>query len=181
MYDGNEENVVGILLVKEMLGMLSKRKLEVRVRSVMKKPIFVHEKYRLNKLFSTFLGERSKIAIVIDEYGGFSGVTTLEDIAEEVFGEIFDETDPTTFSVINKIGDNRYRLSPDSSLPMIESSLGFSFPGGSPDQTVSGYILERLERMPKRGDILELGKHRLVVDRVRRHRVVSVTPRFLLC
>jgi len=174
VFEGNEENVVGVLLAKEMLGMLSKGRQDVRVKEIMKEPIFVPETFKLNKLFSTFLAERSKIAIVIDEYGGFSGVTTLEDIAEEVFGEIFDETDPTTFSAIHKIGDNRYRLSPDSSLPMIESSLGISFPGGAPDQTVSGYILERLERMPRRGDTLELGKHRMIVERVRRHRVRSV-------
>ena len=129
------------------------------------------ETKKINEVFSIFQRERLKMAIVLDEYGGFSGVVTLEDIAEEVFGEIYDETDDEASETIARIGKRKYRIMADTSLPVIGDALGVVLPGGRPDQTLGAYILERLEHIPVEHEALTVEGFRLQIERMDERRI----------
>lgn len=171
VHDADEEHIVGILLVKDVVQVLSDGKPDTRVMDIMKRPIFVPETWKLNDLFALFQRERLKMAVVIDQHGGLAGVVTVEDIAEEIFGEIFDETDPGRYDVIKRVSDGEYRIAADTSLPMVESALGIALPDGRPDQTLGAYVLDTLEHIPRRGETFTVGDYRLTVEGLSRHRL----------
>lgn len=174
VYDSDPEAIVGIVLAKDMLNAFAEHRESESVGSMMKKPIFVSENWKINDVFSRFQHDRLKLAVVLDEYGGFSGIITLEDIAEEVFGEIYDETDERAYDAISKLSELRYRIAGDTSVPMLHDALAIELPDGRPDQTIGAYVLERLERMPIQGERIDLDEVTLVIERVKEMRITSV-------
>jgi len=156
----NIDKIVGICYAKDILNLLLERKMEAQIleklkaRDIMRPPYFVPEAKKVDDLLKELRNQKSHIAIIIDEYGGTAGMVTMEDLLEELTGEIFDEYDEEDDEVnIKKIDDNTYILDGMTQINDIERELDIDFPE-TEFETIGGYLLELLERFPKTGEIV---------------------------
>ena len=121
--DDNPDNVVGILLAKDLLPLIVNRDSEFDLRALMRPAVVVPESKRLNVLLREFRQNRNHMAIVIDEYGGVAGLVTIEDVLEEIVGEIEDETDTTEGRNIRKISDSDYFVQAQTLIEDLDDKL----------------------------------------------------------
>lgn len=148
VYEETIDNVKGIIYIKDIL--LSKKNRNTKIKNLIKEAYFVSETKPVNKLFAELRKNRKQIAIVIDEYGGTSGIVTMEDILEEIVGEIYDEYDEVE-KLIEKIDDNTFIFSGNMAIYDIEDILDIEIKEGDYD-TISGYLVEQLGRIPTEKD-----------------------------
>ena len=161
--------VVGILLVKDLL-LSSLSDQATRVRDIMRPPLFVPESKRLNVLLLEFRATRSHMAIVVDEYGAAAGLVTIEDVLEQIVGDIEDEHDFGEEEFIFRKSDAEYTL---KALTPIEDFNDYFDAGLKDDEfdTIGGYIVHQLGHVPKRGEKLDLGRFRFTVLRTDSRRI----------
>jgi len=170
--------VVGILLVKDLL-LHSLKDRSRSVRDVMRPALFVPESKRLNVLLREFRATRSHMAIVVDEYGAAAGLVTIEDVLEQIVGEIEDEHDFGDEEYIFRKSDLEYTL---KALTPIEEFNEYFDADFSDDEfdTIGGLIVHHLGHVPKRGEKAELGRYRFIVIRTDGRRIdllkLVVTP-----
>ena len=145
VYDEDVDDIKGILFVKDILKPLKDNK-EVDIRELMREPYFVPESKDIDELFKEMQQNKVQMAIVIDEYGGTAGLITMEDIIEELVGNIFDEYDDEEIEV-KKIDDNTYILSGTVSSYELKKVFDIELPEGD-YETLSGYLLDKLGRIP---------------------------------
>lgn len=142
VYDGDIDSIVGILYIKELLRANSNTK----IKKIIKDALFVPESKRIDELFKEMQRNKVQIAIVVDEYGGTSGMVTMEDVLEEIVGDIFDEYDPVE-NEYEKIDENTYIVDGQMSISDFEKLIDIKEIKTEYD-TVSGYLLELLDRIP---------------------------------
>src|SRR6056297_1127947 len=182
VYDENPEYIVGILLVRDLMRYIAEgRKDNVPVRDIMTEPIFVSETRKVNELFFLFKKEKLNIAVVMDEYGGLAGIVTLEDVAEELFGELYDENEIQGWEKITPLGDNNFRITGDTSLHQIEDRFDITFAHSKYVQTLGGLLIEKIGTMPVKNQKIETPKGTFIVENLRRKRIETVlfTPQYL--
>ena len=140
----------------------------------MKEPYFVPETKPVNELFEELRKNRKQIAIVIDEYGGTSGMVTMEDILEEIVGEIYDEYDEVK-DKFQKIDDNTYILAGNLSIYDVENLLDIEIKDGDYD-TLSGYLIEELGKIPddKENSFIETDDVTYKIEKVMDKRIIKV-------
>ena len=151
--DKNRDDVIGILLAKDLLRYYAGEE-EFRVRAMLRPAVFVPESKRLNVLLREFRANRNHMAIVIDEYGGVGGLVTIEDVLEQIVGDIEDEYDFDESEdniVREQSGD--YRVKAQTEIAAFNQVFGTQFSDTDFD-TVGGMVLHRLGRLPKRGEQL---------------------------
>ncbi|MDO5556754.1 MAG: hemolysin family protein [Clostridia bacterium] len=146
VYEKTIDEIRGILFVKDTLKALSEGK-DVNIKKIMKDAYFVAENKPINELFRELQKNKKQMAIVIDEYGGTAGLVTMEDLLEEIVGNIFDEYDEVQ-NEYEKIDENTYLISGSANMYDIKKILNISIPDGDYD-TLSGYLLEKLGRVPR--------------------------------
>lgn len=146
VYDETIDNIEGILLIKDLLKVV-KHNQDVKLKDIIKEAYFVPENKKINELFKELQKSKNHIAIVVDEYGGTTGIVTLEDILEEIVGNIFDEYDDVE-TEFEKIDDNTYRINGSVSMYDLEKILDMKLPEGDYD-TLSGYLINLLDRIPE--------------------------------
>ena len=151
VYDGTIDNIVGMVYIKDIL--LSSKPKNSKLKTIMKDVYNVPETKMVNELFKELQKSKKQIAIVIDEYGGTAGLVTMEDILEELVGDIYDEYDEDENS-IEIIDANTYVVEGNLSIYDIEKKIGVDIPEGDYD-TISGYLMEELGIVPKDGEQLE--------------------------
>ncbi len=144
VYDETIDEIKGVVYIKDIL--LSTKNKNVKIKNLVKEAYFVSETKPVNELFEELRKNRKQIAIVVDEYGGTAGVVTMEDILEEIVGEIYDEYDEVK-KIYEKIDDNNYILNGSMSVYEVEKVLDVTIPEGDYD-TISGYLIEQLGRIP---------------------------------
>ncbi|MCR4421181.1 MAG: hemolysin family protein [Exilispira sp.] len=150
-YDESIDNIVGVLYAKDLLKYFFKeQKAEINIKKILREPFFIPETKKVSDLLREFKEKKVHIAIVLDEYGGFSGIVCLEDILEEIVGEIFDEYD-TEEKLIEKISDKEYLITSKISIFDLNEELKLSLPEDLAD-TLGGFIMENLGDIPKKGD-----------------------------
>jgi len=173
VYDGTPDNLVGIVYAKDLVPLvLGVAGATVRWQDLVRPALYVPETKTLDSQLRDFQRGPSHLAIVVDEFGGTSGLITLEDILEEIVGEIRDEHDVETPPAIRQEGD-RYVVDGRASLGELSQALGAAFE--HPDvSTVGGLIYSALGRVPRPGEELTLDGFRVVVERVERRRVTRV-------
>jgi CBS domain containing-hemolysin-like protein len=173
VYDGTPDNIVGILYAKDVVPIaLGLRGGDSRWQDLVRPAGYVPETKTLDNQLRDFQRGPAHIAIVVDEFGGTAGLVTLEDILEEIVGEIRDEHDVETPAAIRRDGD-RYWVDGRVSLDDLSIALGRRFE--HPDvSTVGGLIYSALGRVPRSGEELTLDGFRVVVERVDRRRVTRV-------
>ena len=161
--------VVGILLVKDLL-LHSLRNRRQLVREVMRPALFVPESKRLNVLLREFRATRSHMAIVVDEYGAAAGLVTIEDVLEQIVGEIEDEHDFGEEEYIFRRSDQEYTLKALTPIEDFNDYFGVDFEDDEFD-TIGGLIVHHLGHVPQRGEKIEFGRFRFIVLRTDQRRV----------
>lgn len=161
--------VVGILLVKDLLLHSLKDRSKI-VRDVMRPALFVPESKRLNVLLREFRATRSHMAIVVDEYGAAAGLVTIEDVLEQIVGEIEDEHDFGDEEYIFRKSDREYTLKALTPIEEFNEYFGADFSDDEFD-TIGGLIVHHLGHVPKRGEKAEFGGYRFIVIRTDGRRI----------
>jgi magnesium and cobalt transporter len=150
VYEDNRDNVIGILLAKDLLRFYTEE--EFNVREMLRPAVFVPEAKRLNVLLKEFRANRNHIAIVVDEYGGVAGLVTIEDVIEQIVGDIEDEYDfDETEDNILADRSGRYRVKAGTEIDDFNNHFGTNFTDDDHD-TVGGLVVGRFGRLPKRGE-----------------------------
>ena len=169
----SKDDVVGILLAKELLNYYAKPEGFV-LRDTLRPAVFVPESKRLNVLLREFRANRNHIAIVVDEYGGVSGLVTIEDVLEQIVGDIEDEYDFDE-SIDNVIPEahGRFRVKAQTEIADFNAQFGTSFDDEDFD-TVGGLVLKAFGRLPKRGEVTTVGPYRFRVLRADSRRLYTL-------
>lgn len=153
--EGDKDNIIGILLAKDLLRYYAGQ--EFDVRDMLRPAVFVPEAKRLNVLLREFRSNRNHIALVVDEYGGVSGMVTIEDVLEQIVGDIEDEYDfDADEGNIIADGAGQYRVKADTEIADFNAALGTEF-GDDEYDTVGGLVLKVAGQLPKCGDHFHLG------------------------
>lgn len=164
VYDGDLDRVEGVAMARDVLQRLSDGcdPSSVTAGEVAREPLFVPESKNLEELLEEFREKRIHLAIVVDEYGGVSGIVTIEDLLEEIVGEIHDEFD-TAEPVIQSVGESEFLV--DSRLPIddLNESLGIDIAPGAGFDTIGGLVFDQLGKVPVAGDSVAYGGMRIVV------------------
>ncbi len=173
VYDDSIDEIVGILYIKDLIKVLNSDK-KIHLKSLIKPATFVPESKMINELFKDLQKSKQHLAIVLDEYGGTAGLVTMEDILEEIVGNIFDEYDDFE-NDYEKIDDNTYKISGSISIHDLKKVLKIDVPEGDYD-TLSGYLIENLGHIPEENEdaILELGNVTYKIETVEDKRIIWV-------
>jgi magnesium and cobalt transporter len=153
----SRDEVVGVLLAKDLLRYSSKNEQEqFTVREILRPAVFVPESKRLNVLLKEFRASRNHLAIVVDEYGGVAGMVTIEDVLEQIVGEIEDEHDIDEETYIRKFSDINYTVKALTPIEDFNEHFGTDFSDDEFD-TIGGLVTDKIGRLPKRGETILLG------------------------
>ena len=154
VYEGEKENIIGILLAKDLLKL--QRAPELNIRALLRPAVFVPETKALNDLLRDFRGNRNHLAIVIDEFGRIAGLITIEDVLEQIVGEIEDEFDiPEDEGDIFGLADHTYRVSGDTPIERVNEAFDVTLASTDPEDefdTIGGLIAHEMGHVPKRGE-----------------------------
>jgi magnesium and cobalt transporter len=172
VFEDNKDNVIGVLLAKDLLRFYAGE--NFNVREMLRPAVFIPESKRLNVLLKEFRANRNHIAIVVDEYGGVSGIVTIEDVLEQIVGEIedefdFDETEDNI--LLDKTG--RYRVKAVTEIADFNEYFGTDFSDEEFD-TVGGLVIKRFGRVPKRGESVVLDGYSFQVLRADSRKIHSL-------
>jgi magnesium and cobalt transporter len=161
VFDGGRDNIIGVLMSKDLLKL--QRAPELNLRTLLRPPMFVPESKGLNELLREFRTNRSHLAIVIDEFGRTAGLITIEDVLEEIVGEIEDEfDDDDADSSLFTLADGSQRVAGDAEIHDVNEVFGTQLPVNGFD-TIGGLVAHELGRVPRRGEVAEIGGLRLTV------------------
>ncbi|MDR3326565.1 MAG: hemolysin family protein [Prevotellaceae bacterium] len=149
IYKDNIDNIIGYIHSSDLFGKID------NWRSLIRKIPVVPETMPANKLLHTLLKDRKSIAVVIDEFGGTAGIVTLEDIIEEIFGEIEDEHDINEY-ILKKTGDNEYLISGRLEIDTINRQLNLNLPEADEYVTLAGFLLQHYQKIPKLNDTITI-------------------------
>jgi CBS domain containing-hemolysin-like protein len=174
VYDGHPDAVIGVIYAKDMLA--SPAGDDDNWASLVRPAAFVPEAKTLDRQLRDFQRGPSHLAVVVDEFGGTAGLVTLEDILEQVVGEIRDEYDTDEVAPIQPLGEDVWRVQGGVPLAELEALVGHEF-GREDVSTVGGLVLAEFGRVPRSGEELDLGPVRLTVEQVVRRRVRRVVVR----
>ncbi len=160
----DRSEVVGILLAKDLLQFCGSNARRFNMRDILRSAVFVPESKRLNVLLKEFRRSRNHMAIVVDEYGAAAGLITIEDVLEQIVGEIEDEYDFDEGAYILRRGKDRYTAKAHTTIEDFNEFFGTDFEGGDYD-TIGGMVIGKLGHLPKRGESVEIGGFRFTVVR----------------
>jgi len=172
VYEGDTDNVVGILNVKDLL--LYEDKDNFRVQHILREPYFTHEFKNSSELMMEMRENSISLAIVLDEYGSTAGLITLEDLLEEIVGEIRDEYDDYEEELVKKLNEHEYIVAGSSKLEDLHDQIGLELVSEDYD-SIGGIVIELLDRLPQEGEsVVTDNGIRLVVDEVEKNRIDKV-------
>ena len=173
VYDENIDNIVGVLFIKDLLAYVYTKK-EAKIKKLMRPAYFVSESKPINEFFKEMQRDKQQLAIVLDEYGGTAGIITMEDIIEELVGNIFDEYDDVEKDY-EKIDENTFMIDGSVSIYELRKILNVDIPEGDYD-TLSGYLIELLGRIPKDDEkpVIETEKVTYKIEEYEEKRIIWV-------
>ena len=155
VHEGQRENIIGTLMAKDLLKL--QRAPQLNLRTLLRPAVFVPESKNLNELLREFRSNRNHLAIVIDEFGNTAGLITIEDVLEEIVGEIEDEFDDADAeSGIYSLADGSMRVAGNATIAEVNNSFNVSLPEDAFD-TIGGIVSHELGHVPRRGEVTRLG------------------------
>ncbi len=180
VYAESPDDIVGILHTKDLLALFVERQrsgfstdVAFDLRSLLHQPLIVPETMNLNQVLQEFRPRRAQAALVVDEFGTFVGLVTLEDVLEQIVGEISDEHDREE-SGIERVSENVLRVDGSLSLRELADDYGIELPRDAGYETLAGFVLDRLGAVPQGGETFVFGNHHYTVLRMDGRRVASV-------
>lgn len=173
IYNDTIDKIAGVLFAKDLLTTFRDGKTDVTIEEVMRQPYFVPESAMVDDLLEDLQHKKTHLAIVVDEYGGTAGVVTIEDLLEEIVGEIQDEYDSET-PMLKQIGEGVYAANGRIDIDDLNRDLDVHLPDEEESYTLAGVIYSQLQRVPDVGDIVELDDVRLEVLEVTDNRIEQV-------
>lgn len=179
IYAGSIDNITGIVNLKNVFRYLLDNRQDMQLNELAQKPLFIYETLSLTSLLEQFKSEQNHMAIVVDEFGGMAGIVTLEDILEELVGEIYDEKDVTT-SLIRQAGDNSWVINGKTDIITINKSIKGEILIDGEFETLQGLIMSNLDRLPIVGDTLKIKPHQFTVKKMKRNEIMSVFVEYAL-
>ncbi|MBD3669231.1 MAG: CBS domain-containing protein [Gammaproteobacteria bacterium] len=174
----NRDEVIGILLAKDLLQYLRDGSSHFDLREILRPAVFIPESKRLNVLLREFRQSRNHMAIVVDEYGGVAGLVTIEDVLEQIVGEIEDEHDIDDDVFVLQHNDNTFTVKALTPIDDFNDYFGSEFPDEEFD-TIGGLVMQGFGHVPKRGEELDLGGFRFKLLRSDNRRIYLMQVRRL--
>jgi len=175
VYAGQIDKIVGVLFVKDLMNILGTSSTEpFSLKNIARQPTFVPETRAVDDLLRDFKKKKTHMAIVVDEFGGTAGVVTLEDVLEEIVGEIYDEHDAEEPPDVQKTKDGHYLISGGAPIREVEAELEIEFPDNGEYDTIAGFVVDSSGDMPEAGFSSSIGGYRFVVLEADARRVALV-------
>lgn len=171
--EGTKDNIVGIVHNRDLLRALENRNTDLMLKDIARKPLFVSQEKKISDLLKEFQSRRIHMAIVVDEFGGTEGLVTLEDIIEELVGEIVDETDIER-QLITTVDKNTIIVHGDVEIDDVNEALNVNIPKGEDYSTLNGFLHERLHDIPKQGDKISLDNVVISVEEVKQNAPLKI-------
>ena len=163
VFEGNRDNVIGILLAKDLLRHSTED--DFQLRDWLRPAVFVPESKRLSVLLKDFKDNRNHLAMVVDEYGGVAGIVTIEDVLEQIVGDIEDEHDvDDEADNLVSMADNKFRVKGLTSLEQFNEAFNTHFEEENID-TIAGIVIQAVGKVPKRGEVVEISGFRFEIQR----------------
>ena len=172
VYYGNKDEIIGILDIDDVLLHMKNKKVNVMVKNVVQPAYFIPESKDIDDLLIDFEGKHMPMAIVVDEYGYVSGLVTVEDILEEIVGEIFDKSTKSDVH-LKPVSEKLIHVDAKASVELVNKRLHLGLKGGD-FNTIAGFVQDKLQRIPKKGEEIELKNVRIVIDKVTKQGIKSV-------
>ena len=169
VYSENSDNIIGIVHVRDVLKSLEHDEKVISLESIMREPIFVSQEKMVSDLLKEMQGRQTHMAIVVDEFGGVEGCVTLEDLLEEIVGEIHDEKD-TVQEIFQSEGNDAILTDGDIEIDKINEIFRTSIPEGDDYSRLNGLLHEKLRDIPKEGDKIEIGSLRIIIEKVSKNK-----------
>ena len=169
VFADNADQIVGIVHIRDVLKKLEGNEKVISLEQIMREPVFVSQEKRVSDLLKEMQGRRTHMAIVLDEFGGVEGCVTLEDLLEEIVGEIEDETD-TEKPSFQRDGQNAIVTDGDIEIDIINEIFKTDIPPGDDYSTLNGLLHEQLHDMPKEDDKIEIGSLRIIIEKVSKNK-----------
>jgi len=174
VYDGTLDHIVGILYARDLLKHVGMPTEQFEIRRAIRPAIFVPETKPLRDLLHEFKLQKVHIALVLDEYGGTVGLVTIEDILEELVGEIADEHEPHEPAMLKRLSETSYEADARLSVEEVNQQCGLALPEDAGFETVGGFVVAVLGRIPVKGTMFEHAGARFTVLDAEPQRVVRV-------
>lgn len=172
VYENGIDNIIGILHTRDYLERVLEGQKDVDLRAMLSEPHFIYKSLRLSDILADFRANKLHIAIVTDEYGGMLGIVTMEDLLEEIVGEIWDE-DEDEQRTFTQLRDGRLLVSGDMDLDDLFEMLGLTRDDDIESNSVGGFIVEQLDDIPARDASITYEDVRFTVKRMRNRRIIS--------
>ena len=174
VYKETRDNIIGWIHVRDLMQAIIEKGVEnVKIDKVMRKALYVRDMMKINKLFQVMKDTKNQIAILLDEFGGVSGIATMEDIVEEVVGNIYDEYDDEKNFI--RINDNQYLVNGDTPIQEVNRDLDLEFDEENINyDTLGGLVLATLDTFPVGGEVLEFDNIELCVQKVKNQKIETI-------
>ncbi|MCF7943289.1 MAG: hemolysin family protein [Spirochaetia bacterium] len=178
VYGESPEQIIGILLTRDLLKYSIDQNTSKCMKDIAKPPVFVPETRKAYEMFGAFKANKLHMAIVLDEYGGLSGIVTMEDVIEELFGELYDEHESGLEERILDLGNGSYRIMGDTPIQQLQDVFNFDINHSRHVGTAAGYLIEELGTIPSPGKTVttEIGSFLVRSMRGNRIELVIFTP-----
>jgi len=173
VYNTDPDNIAGILYIKDVLKAFSSNEDNTTIKNLVRPAMFIPETMLLDDLLQEFQKEKIHIALVADEHGGISGLITIEDVLEEIVGEIYDETDREHI-MVRKVGNFKSVVKGEAEIEEVNRELGLGLDEQGDYETISGFILSHLRRIPETGEELNIDNAVIRVTKADEKRIVEV-------
>lgn len=172
VYEDSVDSIIGIVNIKDIAFLDKDKKESFNILDYMRKPFFTYEFKNVAELLEEMKIEKVQMAIVLDEYGGTAGLLTIENLLEEIVGDIGDEFDKEEFEIL-KINDNEYKVKGYTSLIEVNSQIGLSLESEDVD-SLAGYVIEKLKGFPEQGDEIELENVKFIMEEVEKNKINTI-------
>ncbi|MGL4425933.1 MAG: transporter associated domain-containing protein, partial [Cetobacterium sp.] len=174
VYEETIDNIIGVLYTKDVLKYLKSNSTNTQVKELLREVYYVPETKSIIEILQEFKSKKVHIALVLDEYGGIGGVLTIEDLLEEIVGEIRDEFDHEEEETIKEIEFNRYEVDAMLDIETINKNLAIELPISEDYESLGGLLMSELGKIPSIGDIVQFEDVKLIVLEVEKMRVSKV-------
>ena len=174
IYEDNIDNIVGLIYAKDLLTEIGRNPADFKLRDKMRQAYFVPETKPLRVLLHEFQNQKQHIAIVLDEYGGTAGIVTLEDILEELVGEITDEYEKTPPEPIKKVDKNTIEVDARTYVDDLNDQFELNLPEDEDYDTIGGFVFSRLGYVPKTGESFDYGNLKFTITSAEARRIKHI-------